>query len=155
MRLLSCIVLLLVAAGCASGPKDPGVPEGADMLTELVSPAGEKSDRFTSLEVPEAGALYVFDATANQMLYSGALEAGDIVKLSWGGVIVAGRMPTKSSYKPAYERQVARYATGRMYRVYYKPGEAPKAPTTNEGSPLTRPFQVRERTVNPLDPKPK
>jgi len=150
-RLWLLPVLAWLATGCASGPKDPGIPEGAELLTELVSPPGERSGSVTPVEVGEDGALFVFDATANQLLYTGPLKAGDVVKLSWGGIILSGQLPTKTSYKPAYERQVARYEVGRRYRVYYKPGATAAAAATDEGSPLTKPFETQERTVNPLE----
>ena len=147
------VILLLstLIGGCASRPRDPGVPKGADLLTEVVSPAGQRSEGATPLQVPEDGTLYVFDVTGNRMLFSGALEAGDVIKLSWGGVTQVGTLPSRSTYKPAYERQVARYEVGRTYRVYYKPGETPNTPDPLEGSPLTQPFEIRDRTVNPVE----
>lgn len=147
---LAFVILLLLITGCSGGPKDPGVPEGADLLTEIVSPAGQRSDSFTSLEVPQDGAIYVFDATRKSVLHSGQVKAGDVVKLSWGGVNLTSRLPSKSTFKPAYERQVAAYTVGHQYRVYYKPGEKVEA-REDEGSPLTRPFDIRDRTVNPLN----
>lgn len=142
--------LVLLLTGCSSNPKDPGVPEGADLLTEIVSPAGERSDRFTSLEVPQDGGLYVVNATRQQLVLTTPVKTGDIIKLSWGGVNLVGRLPSKASYKPAYDRQVARYEVGHMYRVYYKPGETVAA-KVEEGSPLTRPFDTQDRTVNPIE----
>ncbi len=152
VRLLLLCIAISLLAGCSSAPKDPGVPEGADLLTEIVSPSGERSDRFTSLQVPEDGALYVVNATRKQLVLSNPVKAGDVIKLSWGGVNLVGRLPSKSTYKPAYERQVARYDVGHMYRVYYKPGETVNA-KTDEGSPLTRPFDTQDRTVNPIEQK--
>ena len=154
MRLATFATFALLAAqGCASsaGPQDPGVPKGAVLLTDLVSPAGgSRSGGADPYELPAGGALYVVDATEQQVLYSGAVKAGDVLKLSWGGVGVVGPLPSKSGFSPRYERQVARYDLGRRYRVYYHPNAAPENPTSDEGSPLTRPYEARERTVDPL-----
>ncbi|QOV89332.1 hypothetical protein [Humisphaera borealis] len=152
MKQVWTILLLIVSAGCAGKKTDPGVPIGADLLTEIVTPARPAADQFTSLELPEDGALFVFNATRQKMVYTAAVKTGDVVKLSWGGVNLVGRLPSKSNYKPAYERQVARYEAGHTYRVYYKPGEP--VVIAEESSALTRPFDAQERIVNPLD-KPK
>ena len=151
MKVVWTILLLLAGVGCASKKTDPGVPEGADLLTEVVCQARAASDQFTSLEVPENGALFVFNATRQKMLYTSDVKTGDVIKLSWGGVNLVGRLPTRSTFKPAYERNVARYESGSTYRVYYKPGEIAAAAKTEEGSPLTQPFDTQERIVNPLD----
>ena len=144
---------LLAASGCASpkGPQDPGVPAGAVLLTDLVSPAGgSRSGDADPYELPSDGALYVVDATDPHVAYSGAVKAGDVLKLSWVGVAVDSRLPSKSGFRPRYERQVTRYDIGRRYRVYYHPNAAPENPTSDEGSPLTRPYETRERTVDPI-----
>lgn len=142
---------LMSVVGCASQPLDPGVPDKADLLTDLVSPLGQRSEGATSLEVPQDGAIYVVDVTQKQLLQTSAVKTGDVLKLSWGGVNVIGRLPSKSNFRPLHERQVVRYVAGHQYRVYYKPGEDAPPATADEGSPLTRPYEVRERTLNPLE----
>lgn len=146
--------VLLVASGCggSKAPQDPGVPAGAALVTDLVRPAGgggAAPGGADPYELPADGAVYVVDATAGRVLFNGSVTAGDVLKLSWGGVTIDTRLPSKSGSRPRYERQVARYEPGRRYRVYYHPGAAPANPTSDEGSPLTRPFETRERTVDP------
>lgn len=146
---------LFAALGCTTPkvPRDAGVPTAATLLTDLVSaPLESRTGAADSYELPADGALYVVDATGARVVYSGAVKAGEVLKLTWGEVGVSSRKPALagSRTQTRIERHVARYDAGRRYRVYYHPNAAPEGPTTSdEGSPLTRPFEVRERTLDP------
>jgi len=138
-------VLLLFVPACSSGPTDPGIPRGANLVTELTGPAGSRSDRYTSLAA-EAGALYVYDAARKTLAYSGAVEAGQQIRLYQGGVAVVSAI---GRARTPYEHWVTRFEPGATYRIYYQPGATPVNPTSEQGSPLTRPFEERVREVKP------
>jgi hypothetical protein len=148
MRLWSYLFLslLLFVPACTSGQVDPGVPRGASLVTEMTGPAGSRSDRYTPLEADAAGAIYVFDAARKTLAYSGAVEAGQQIRLYPGGVAVVSQL---GRARTPYEHWVTRFEPGTTYRIYYHPGAMPVNPTSDQGSPLTRPFEERTREVRP------
>ena len=113
----------------------------------MTGPAGSRSDRYTPLEANDTGALYVYDAARKTLAYSGAVEAGQQIRLYAGGVAVVSALPGRS--RTPYEHWVTRFEPGATYRVYYQPGATPPNPTPDQGSPLTRPFEERTREVRP------
>jgi hypothetical protein len=141
------LLSLLFLAGCSSRATDPGVPRDASLVVEITGAAGSRVDRYTPLQSDVSGALYVVDATRQQLVYSGEVEAGQQIRLYYGGVTVVSVLPGRS--RTPYERSVTRFHPGVTYRVYYHPGATPVNPTTNEGSPLTRPYVERAREVRP------
>jgi hypothetical protein len=155
IALLILVVAALAAggSGCApAAPADPGVPKEATLL-----PPGDRTGMAIaggSLE-PEtwqpdaAGALYVYDASAAKLAYSGPVEPADAILIYPTGVAVAGRRKTLSG-RVLMEKRVATFDAGRRYRVYFQPGAAPVNPTTDPAlAPTTRPYTVRERVVDP------
>jgi hypothetical protein len=145
------MLLMVVLQGC-SGAADPGIPKGASLVAEMTGPAGSRGDRYTPLQADTNGALYIFDTGQKQIVYSGAVEQGNQIRLYPGGVAVVSILPGRS--RTAYEHWVTRFDVGSTYHIYYEPGGMPVNPTTEaQGSPLTRPYQERTIERRPTEAK--
>jgi hypothetical protein len=152
MRLLLVLLTTLLAAsvvlpGCGAEALPGGVPAGSVKVAELVAPTGARSNTPAKLQAEQGGALYVYDASHGEMTYSGTVAAGDVIHLYESGVAVAGRLPSRTNARTMYERRVASFNPGNTYQVYFQAGGVAKNPTSDEGSPLTRPFEERSRRV--------
>lgn len=143
------LALTLILAGCASGSKDPGVPKEAGLVAEVVGPSGSRSNNPAKLEAEAGGGLYVLDAGSRQLVYSGAVEPGQIILIYQSGIAISGKLPSRLTSNARYERRVAYFNVGSTYRVYFEPGVKPKGPTPEAGSLATQPYIERERRVEP------
>ena len=149
MRFTLILVLMLLFPGCASGPGDPGVPREAALVAEVVGPSGSRSNNPAKLEAEAGGGLYVVDAGSRQLIYSGAVEPGQIILIYQSGIAISGKLPSRLTSNTRYERRVAYFNVGSTYRVYFEPGGKPREPTPEAGSLTTQPYIERERRIEP------
>jgi hypothetical protein len=142
------LIAVLIASGCAAKSPAPGVPAGAALLLPDYSPPLGQRDGAPAVFAAETeGALYVFDATTNQVIYSGNVAAGQPVKIYPGAVTLTGR-PT--GRRTVEERTAARLDAGRVYRVYFHASAQAVNPTPDpRGALATMPVEERQRVVDP------
>jgi hypothetical protein len=90
--------------GCSSEPKAEQVPPGASMSVQ--------GDRQLSYTAPHEGEVYVYDASAHKLLYSGHIDKGQVLSLD----------PDKDRImidsKLALEKDIH---AGNRHRIYFEP----------------------------------
>ena len=90
--------------GCSSEPKAEQVPPGASMSVQ--------GDQDLSYKAPRDGEVYVYDASARKLLYSGHIEKGQVLSID----------PDKDKImidsKLALEKDIH---AGNRHRIYFEP----------------------------------
>ena len=122
MRHVTIILISLTItslSGCGT-PSGFNLPKGAQLRAEA-SPGGKGN--FSSFTVNDRGRLYIYDADNDRLLYSGTVEANNIVRLYPDGAAI---VPASTAARPINEQdmtsqRIAQWEAGQRVRAYVLP----------------------------------
>jgi hypothetical protein len=138
-----CCVMVVGGSGCTSRPRvGQPVPTGAIVGAETDADASDKTMRYTSFAVQSESMLYVYDATADILVFSGKINADDVVRLYPGTITVMSPAEAASNGTYGTEpvgRVLAGCHPGHTIRAYYQPLSV-RIPSA-DGTPATLPFR--------------